>query len=309
MNDFREYKGYCEATYGDIMHFGILGMHWGIRRYQNPDGTLTAAGKKRYDKYMKKAEAEDKVVEVFKDEKPKLGSYNNVGYNAKVVASKKAEKFRKKAEKYGTEYKEEVKEDTKTKKEFDYDEWVEKETQKTIKQADEVLKVKDEPEKYDTGEVPKNIKWQDNGYGDGSEAHMKIKRSDGKDTEVTIDTVEEKLSKNEEDFLKNFASNDLKIRKQIADKMINSSKDFWSDTLQNAFEDRDVSEAKEYFTKVLGTWGPEWSRPGESPKVWINAYDGDINEISYDCGFCFGDHLCVAELDSKGNVIRVSLEG
>lgn len=31
-----------------LVHHGILGMHWGIRRYQNKDGTLTAAGKKHY---------------------------------------------------------------------------------------------------------------------------------------------------------------------------------------------------------------------------------------------------------------------
>ena len=31
-----------------LMHFGIKGQKWGIRRYQNPDGTLTAEGKKRY---------------------------------------------------------------------------------------------------------------------------------------------------------------------------------------------------------------------------------------------------------------------
>lgn len=31
----------------ELMHFGIKGMKWGIRRYQNPDGTLTELGKRR----------------------------------------------------------------------------------------------------------------------------------------------------------------------------------------------------------------------------------------------------------------------
>ena len=35
----------------ELYHHGILGMKWGIRRYQNKDGTLTEAGKKRYQNW------------------------------------------------------------------------------------------------------------------------------------------------------------------------------------------------------------------------------------------------------------------
>jgi hypothetical protein len=35
---------------GAFYHSGVKGMKWGVRRYQNADGSLTAAGKKRYNK-------------------------------------------------------------------------------------------------------------------------------------------------------------------------------------------------------------------------------------------------------------------
>lgn len=34
----------------ELYHWGVKGMRWGIRRYQNPDGTLTPAGRKRLEK-------------------------------------------------------------------------------------------------------------------------------------------------------------------------------------------------------------------------------------------------------------------
>lgn len=50
---------YDRMNYYELYHHGVRGQRWGLRRYQNPDGSLTAAGRARLDREERKLEIKD----------------------------------------------------------------------------------------------------------------------------------------------------------------------------------------------------------------------------------------------------------
>lgn len=85
----------------EFYHHGIKGMKWGIRRYQNEDGTLTAAGKKRYgsmsdDKLQKSLYKQVKKARAEQTDWSNQWNVNNViGKNSKAVQDRYREDLRK----------------------------------------------------------------------------------------------------------------------------------------------------------------------------------------------------------------------
>ena len=64
----------------DLYHWGIKGMKWGVRRYQNEDGTLTEAGRRRLEKadYKWAKKRTDKITaQAKKASQRELNEYGN----------------------------------------------------------------------------------------------------------------------------------------------------------------------------------------------------------------------------------------
>lgn len=87
-----------------LAHHGVKGQRWGVRRFQNPDGSLKPAGVKRMNTLQGKSEKlqkkKDKLNTVKKQNK--LSSYRSISkdYHTKADAAKADEDFYKNKSEY-----------------------------------------------------------------------------------------------------------------------------------------------------------------------------------------------------------------
>ena len=73
-----------------IYHHGIKGMKWGVRRYQNKDGSLTSEGKKRYSDDYLSAHSSKSYKEMSDDELRRVNNRLNMENQYKNLTRQKS---------------------------------------------------------------------------------------------------------------------------------------------------------------------------------------------------------------------------
>lgn len=77
-----------------LVHHGIKGMHWGVRRFRNEDGSLTPAGKKHYSETdlnkLRKELNKQIRKERHRQGKPRYSWRETIGENSKLALDKES---------------------------------------------------------------------------------------------------------------------------------------------------------------------------------------------------------------------------
>lgn len=78
----------------ELYHWGVKGMKWGVRRYQNKDGSLTNAGRKRYDSEADKGDYDQKKSDGTRFKNTKKGKQEVLKADANRYAKEDNEALR-----------------------------------------------------------------------------------------------------------------------------------------------------------------------------------------------------------------------
>ena len=90
--DMNDYLAYRVKYSNELYHYGVKGQKWGIRRYQNPNGTLTEEGKIRYGVDPKTGKLSDEGKKLLKQDiddqrKRKVNILGSLGIGAATASA------------------------------------------------------------------------------------------------------------------------------------------------------------------------------------------------------------------------------
>lgn len=143
----------------ELYHWGIKGMKWGIRRYQNPDGSLTAAGKKRRATLKKELEILDgpkkELSEMTLTELNKYIARKSAEENARLVTKRVNDLIESQKQKTPEEIEEAVR--AQKKAERDAKRELKKAARKEARAQRRAERKQKKLEKHNTGDTSKKI--------------------------------------------------------------------------------------------------------------------------------------------------------